>query len=390
MKTSAVVIASAAYVNWLRERCADWLDLTVLSLDEASQGAPALSSAGLLLVELDGESLHDRARLIERLGEQQSDLPIIALGSGADPEAMLVAMRSGARDFLVSGRDDATAQQQIERVIRRSGQRGPGRGQIIAVLSGHPSTGTAFLAEHVALAAREALPRNESVLLLDLAQPAAAVSVFLNTHQEYSALNAIQDAYRCDQTLVDTAFGRHASGLYVLALPETHMGAIPVESSELASFLDVLRGLFSLTVVSLDAGLGLGNLQAAIERAHRTVLLSDQTILNSRYNQMLLRSLRSAGCPLEKSGLVVERYHRKLGLEPEKLASLLQLPLLMTLSGDGLNRVQAMNAGETLYSFAPRDEYAVGTRQLAQKLLERRMQAAEAEPRRGLLQRLLS
>lgn len=388
MKTAAVVIAAPAYVDWLRERCANWLNLTVLSLEEAVQGAPVLSSAVLLLVELDGPELHDMARLLDRLGEQQADLPIIALGNGENPEAMLVAMRAGARDFLVPGRDDDSATGQIERVLRRSGQRGTGRGQVFAVLSGHPHTGTAFLAEHLALSATEALPRNESVLMLDLAQPAAAVSVFLNTHQEYSALNAIQDAYRCDQTLVDTAFGRHSSGLHVLSLPETHIGPVPVESGELASLLDVLRGLFSLTVVSLDATLGLDNLRAVIERADRTLLLSDQTILNSRYNQMLLRNLRTLGCPLEKAGLVVERYHPKLGLEPEKLASLLQLPLLATLQGDGLNRVQAMNAGETLFSFAPRDEYGTGLRRLALQLLERRVHAEPNTPR-SLIQRLL-
>ncbi|MGH8453699.1 MAG: AAA family ATPase, partial [Nevskiales bacterium] len=152
--------------------------------------------------------------------------------------------------------------------------------------------------------------------------------------------------------------------------------------------LDVLRGLFNLTVVAADATLGLRSLQAVIERAGHSLLLSDQTILNSRYNQSLLRSLRQAGCSLEHVGLVVERYHRKLGLEPEKLATLLQLPLTLTLGGDGLNRIQAMNAGESLYSFAPRDEYTYGVRRLAQQLLERRTRV-ESEGRRGLLGRLL-
>jgi pilus assembly protein CpaE len=388
MKTPAVVIASPAYRDWLRARTGDWLELTILSADEAAQLPTTLASAALLLVELDGPELHEQARLIERLGERQPDLPIIALGSGQQSDAMLVAMRAGARDFLVPGRDDASAVTQMERVLRRGAQRGPGRGQILAVLSGHPHTGTAFLAEHLALAAADQLSRNEPVLLLDLAQPAGAMSVFLNTHQEYSALNAIQDAYRCDQTLVDTAFGRHGSGLYVLALPETHIGAISVEADDLASLLDVLRGLFSLTVIAADATLGLRSLQIVIERASHSLLLSDQTILNSRYNQTLLRGLRQAGCSLEHAGLVVERYHRKLGLEPDKLATLLQLPLKVTLGGDGLNRIQAMNAGESLYSFAPRDEYAHGVKRFTQQLLERRAHT-ESESRRGLLGRLL-
>lgn len=389
MKTSAVIIASPAYRDWLRARTGEWLELTELSTDEASQQPPALAGAALLLVQLDGPDMHEQARLIERLGERQPDLPIIALGNGQQPDAMLVAMRAGARDFLVPGRDDAGAVAQMERVLRRGAQRGPGRGQVFAVVSGHPHTGTAFLAEHLALAAAEQLARNESILLLDLAQPAGAMSVFLNLHQEYSALNAIQDAYRCDQTLVDTAFGRHGSGLYVLGLPESQTGPATVDATDLGSLLDVVRGLFGLTVVTADATLGLASLRVVIEHASRSLLLSDQSILNSRYNQALMRSLRQAGCTLEHVALVVERYHRKLGLEPDKLAALLQLPLAATLTGDGLNRIQAMNAGESLFSFAPRDEYAQGVQRLAQQLLTGRVRAESEGRRGGLLGRLL-
>lgn len=388
MKTQAFVIASPACREWLHARIGDSFELNALPALEAMQSSAALAGAALLLVELDGPELHEQARLIERLGERQPELPIIALGSGQNPDAMLAAMRAGARDFLVPGRDDGAARSQIERVLRRGAQRAPSRGQVVAVIAGHPNTGTAFLAEHLALAAVDLLARNEPILLLDLAQPAGAVSVFLNIHPEYSALNALQDAYRCDQTLVDTAFGRHDSGLYVLALPETQRGAVAVDAGELAALLDVLRGLFSLTLVTADASLGLPCLQAVIEHATQGLVLSDQSILNSRYNQGLLRELRQAGCAMERLGLVVERYHRKLALEPDQLATLLQLPLRGTLAGDGLNRIQAMNAGESLYRFAPRDDYATGARRLAQQLLERRARV-EPEARRGLLGRLL-
>jgi pilus assembly protein CpaE len=389
MKTPAVVIASPAYGDWLRAHAGNALELTSLSLEAAAQQPQALSAAALVLVEMDGPELHEHARLVERLGERLPELPVIALGSGRQPDAMLAAMRAGVRDYLVPGRDDTTVVAQIERVLRRGAQRGAGRGQIVAVLAGHAQSGTAFLAEHLALAATEHYARKEPVMLLDLALPAGAAAVFLNTHQDYSALNAIQDAYRCDQTLVDTAFGRHGSGLYLLSLPEQQTGMATPEADEVAALLDVLRGLFSLTVVAADASLGLRGLQAVIERAGHSLWLSDQTILNSRYLQALLRELRHAGCVLDHAGLVVERYQRKLGLEPDKLAALLQLPLLATLGGEDLARIQAMNAGEALYSFAPRDDYAIGARRLAQQLLDRRVRAEAESPRRGLLGRLL-
>lgn len=388
VKTPVAILADAACQDWLRARAGDGFELTARNAAELAGAPDGLAGVRLLVVQMDGPEMHEYARLIEHLSERQPELPVIALGSERHADAMLAAMRAGVRDFLVPGRDDATVVAQMERALRRGAQPGPGRGQLLAVLSGHSSTGTAFLAVHLALLAAEHFARREPVLLLDLAQPAGAASLFLNLHQEYSALNAIQDAYRCDQTLVDTAFGRHGSGLYLLSLPEAQLGAATVDAEELARLLDVLRGLFGMVVVAIDAAAGQRNLQALIERANQSLLLGDQTILSSRFHQSLLRELKQAGCALERIGLVVERYQRKLGLEPGKLAELLQLPLAATLGGDGLNRVQAMNTGEPLFSLAPRDEYAQGVRRLAQRLFDRRANV-ESEPRRSLLGRLL-
>jgi len=87
---------------------------------------------------------------------------------------------------------------------------------LFGVLSAHPGESIAFLAEHLALGILEAQGPNERVLLLDIANPAGAAAIFLNINATYSALDAINDAYRCDQSVVDTAFTRHSSGLYVL------------------------------------------------------------------------------------------------------------------------------------------------------------------------------
>jgi pilus assembly protein CpaE len=148
----------------------------------------------------------------------------------------------------------------------------------------------------------------------------------------------------------------------------------------------VLRGQFAHTVVAVDGASEAAVLRAALDAADRALLLSEQSVLHSRYNQALLRGLRDAGCRLEHAGLVVDRYHRKHPVEPARLAALLQLPLLATLGGDAAVREQAMNAGEPLFSLAPRDEYAEAVGALARQLAAR---VPEAMPRRGVLGRLL-
>jgi pilus assembly protein CpaE len=164
-------------------------------------------------------------------------------------------------------------------------------------------------------------------------------------------------------------------------------GTPALSGEEFGRFLDVVRGLFALVVVAADMSLPVGALGAAVQRAGQTIVLGDASILHSRSNQQLMRLLRQANVPLERAALVVDRPQRS-GVEPAKLADLLQLPLLTLLGGDAASRLQAMNSGESLFKIAPRDEYATGVKRLAQQLIERRAAPAEAETRRGLLEKL--
>ena len=125
---------------------------------------------------------------------------------------------------------------------------------------------------------------------------------------------------------------------------------------------------------------------ALVEACDRMIVLSDQSILKSRHNKYLLRALRLADCRLDHTGLVVDNYRRRLGLEPRSLAQLLELPLLATLSGSGLQRIRAMNSGEPLFEVAPRDAYCRDIVELARAM----MSGQTLAPRpRGLIERLI-
>ena len=104
----------------------------------------------------------------------------------------------------------------------------------------------------------------------------------------------------------------------------------------------------------------------------------------------MLRALRLDECPLDGVGLVVDQYRKRVGLEPQNLAELLELPVLSTLSTQTANRIQAMNQGEPMFACAPKDEYCNGVRQLAASLMSpaKATSATAGESGGGLLGRL--
>jgi pilus assembly protein CpaE len=380
MKTQAVVVANdPVYQSWLQSLAGSILEVIQVPAAAAAPDLLAQIEArgrvDVVFVEFDDPDVAQRAALVERFLERHWQTPVVGLGSDDNPQWVLAAMRAGARDFFVLRRDDATLALQIGRLLRRNsaGPAGPAAtqktGKLHGVVSAHPGEGIAFLAEHLALAMLEEQGKGERVLLLDIATPSGAGSIFLNLNASYSALDAIKDAYRCDQSLVDTAFPRHSSGLYVLSLPEDLLGCPTIDSGELLRLLQVLRSLFSQIVIALDGHLPLPALVGVANDAERLVLLSDQSILRSRHNKHLLRALRQEGCALDRAGLVVDDYRRRLGLEPKNLAELFELPLFAALQCELSNRAVSMNSGEPLYTLARKDPFAQGVRKLASSLM---------------------
>ncbi len=231
------------------------------------------------------------------------------------------------------------------------------------------------------------LVRRMPVLLVDLATPSGAAAIFLNLNPTYNVLDAVNDAHRCDQTLIDTAFPKHGSGLYVLSLPEDLLGRGSFEPEQLLKLMQVLRGLFAYTVVAIDGHAPIAAVAGLVDMADRTLLLSDQSILKSRHNKYLLRALRAQDCSLERASLVVDNYRRRLGLEPRNLAELFELPLLTALHTESFNRLLSMNSGEPLFTLVKKDPYCGDVRDLATTLLSGDMKPVAQQ--QGFLDRLL-
>jgi pilus assembly protein CpaE len=397
MKTQAVVVADdPVYVNWLQNTAegVDFAQVRPVDAEDLIERVQMMGRADIVFFQFEPDNFSARATLVERFVERMPNVPVAGLGSDSSPDVVLAAMRAGARDFFVLRRDESNVAALLGRLLRRSAQVSPAaaarqtQGKLFSVMSAHPGPGIAFTAEHLALALQEKLPKNERVLLLDVAGPAGAAAIYLNIVQTYSLLDAINDVYRCDQTLVETAFSKHASGIFVLSLPEDLIGPPRINVEEFLKLLKILRGLFGCIVVAFDGGLEMTGMTSVIEQADRSLLVSDQSIIESRHNKYLLRQLRLEDCALERTNLVVDNYRRRMGLEPQNLAEILDLKLLAALSGEGVARVQAMNAGEPMMVIAPKDPYCETMRRMAAALLSGDPQVEAVTP--GLMARLFS
>ncbi|HSW12400.1 MAG TPA: hypothetical protein VLI06_06135 [Solimonas sp.] len=377
MKTQAVVVADdPVYVSWLQNAAGQNTDFSLLRPLDAEDLIERIQMMGrvdIVFFQFDAANVDTRVGMVERLLERMPDVPAAGLGAESHPDIVLAAMRSGARDFFVLRRDEANVAALMGKLLRRSTTvirtQQQKQGKLLGMMSANSSVDTAFVAAHVALAAAQQSAPGERVLLVDVATPPGAGTIFLNINQSYSVLDAINDVYRCDQTLVDTAFAKHASGIHVLSLPEDLVGRPQINLDEFIKLLQVLRGLFGCVVTAFDALLPVEGLTGIVAQADRCVLLANQSIIMSRHSKYLLRTLRLEDCPLDRTALVVDHYHRRVGLEPANLAELLDIPLLGTLPESGAARTQAMNAGEPMFEMAPKEAFCDDVRGITTAML---------------------
>lgn len=395
MKSSAAVIASdPVYLTWLKETLGAGVELNWIRPDDAAEPVQAqlLNIEQLEVAFVEADMSGQSSSMLEELTDSYPNVLIVAIGADSPTEAVIEAMRAGARDFFVMGRDDQQLAERLRKLMRKSAQLGQTQERNGRIYSVHSATGGPALgwtAEHLALALQENCRPGDNVLLLDMATPYGAALVFLNIVQSYSLLDAVQDVHRCDQTLIDTAFSKHASGLHVLALPEDQTEPSRLDEQDFLMLLDVLSRHFQSIVLCTGSNLPLAVQAGIINRAHASAFISDGSILNSRANKHLLKALRLEEVALDRVGMVVDSDGIARGLDAGGLAKLLELPLWNVMPVNYQTRLQAMNAGEPLYSSAPKDAYCKAMRDFARRLLvQDPKNLATSDDKRGLLKRM--
>ncbi|MAS10718.1 hypothetical protein [Salinisphaera sp.] len=364
---------------WLQERLGDGVVLLPADArtgDESVAEIAETPDVALVFVQFDYKSAAIHTSIVESVANAYPSLPIVAVGRHDAGDVVLAAMRAGAQDFFVIGRDDERFDSLLERVLDRKrrarqepvGEREPGR--IVTVLSGPQSPLLAFLGGHIAFVLEAATARDKRVLLFDLSMPGGNATIIFDAAQDYTALDILRDAERCDETLVESAFQQLQSGVYLLALPEDFtIEQLGESTPSLSRLIEIFRGLFDYVVICIDQGLGMQALSDTVQNSDHALMISDQSVLRSRQNKAMLHVLHEQASELPPLRLVVVNYRSDVGMEPERLAELLDLPLATALGGRPEVRIRAMNAGESMLEYAPSDNFTRGVTTLTEQIM---------------------
>jgi len=259
----------------------------------------------VILVDIPVDNPSLALRGIELLHQEMPDTAVFAIGVMSQPQVIVNAMRSGAREFIerpTTTTDLLEAFVRLTAAQRRSHREG-NRGKVFTVVNAKGGSGATTVAVNLALALQSA---HGNVALIDVA-PLGHAALHMNLKPLFTVSDAIRNLHRLDSSLLESFMTHHNGGLQLLAGANT---PLPVEPStaEFARLFDMLVGHFRYVVV--DASTRLDGTTRLVCNLSETVLLVAHADVASLWSATRVQQYLNETGGRERVGLVLNRFRK--------------------------------------------------------------------------------
>ena len=339
------------------------------SIRRCSRNASARSIRPSCYIDFSGGRAAAASAAASAVRTAYPGLQIVAIGSLAEPESALAALRAGVRDFIDLSAPAADALRITRQVIDNLVEPVSRHGHVTALLGARIGMGVSTLAANLAVMLhRRDVAQGRQAALLDLGLPAGDGSLLLNTRSEFSFVDAVRNLRRFDQTFVHTALSHHESGLALTSLPPNLADMREVSYSSSISLLNRLRAFFDQQIIDLGGFTNNEFIGHVVQSADETWLVCDQGVASIVSAVGVLDALREHGVDTAKVGLIVNKFDPDLGLAAAQIAQRLDIALLTTLPERRVPLGQAVNQGHLLAETSARDPYVRALEPLIERL----------------------
>lgn len=144
-------------------------------------------------------------------------LPLIVLGPADDPEAMRLAMRAGASDYISQPLQQSDLISALERVAEQLKDKSSERGQLVTVVNSKGGSGASFVATNLAYALHR--KKNTRSILVDFDLQFGGLSRYFDLSPKRGLVEALDATEDMDEVSVEAYITSHQSGVRMLAAP---------------------------------------------------------------------------------------------------------------------------------------------------------------------------
>jgi pilus assembly protein CpaE len=284
-----------------------------------------IQSAGpdVVLVDVPSDSAVAALRTIELLQQELPQIAVFAIGNLSQPQVIVNAMRSGAREFIER---PTTTTDLLEAFVRlstaqRKVQREGIQGKVFTVLNAKGGSGATTVAVNLSLALHAA---HGNTALVDVATVGHA-ALHLNLKPQFTVADAIRNLHRLDHSLMEGFMTHHESGLHVLAGSNAPILVEP-STAEFARLFDMLAGHYRYVVV--DVSTRADATARLVSSLSQSVLLVAHADVASLWSAARMQQYLAEAGGRDQMRLLLNRFRRTPGFTETDAESAVGIKLL--------------------------------------------------------------
>jgi len=295
-------------------------------------------------------NLAEGSALIDAACSSPTPVPVIALHSSNNAQALLDCLRAGATEFLYA---PFTAEIQRHAAARIAslfpgGEPAEARcGRLVVFSSAKPGSGASTLAAHTAFALHEVT--GQRILLVDFALWSGTMRLLFKLPEAPSVAEALRavDANSLDATPETWApLVQRKGGVDVLPSP----GALAIgnpDPSKLRKILECARPVYDWVIVDLPTVFERLSLLMLPESDH-AFLVTTPELPSLHLTRKAVSQLTQIGLSLDNFHVIVNRAGRADEVTLEAMAKIFKAPVYATFPNDYLSLHKALSAGQPI------------------------------------------
>ena len=342
------------------------------------------SSPDVVVVSLDSDQTK-ALQLIAQLTSERPEVPVLAVSARGDGQAILQALRNGAREFLtvpVVLEELLKALQRLQRGRAsgesRNGSESPAKVEslVIAVLGSRGGVGCTSIA--VNLGATLAQNPNHTAALIDLDLALGDADVALDLMGDHTLADVALNIERLDLQFLRRSLTKHSSGLSLLPHPVQLEDAGLIREDHLQRVIGLLRASYTHLVLDLSKSFSPTDVTAL--RMADVILLVAQLDLSSLRNVVrMLLTLGADETLANKVQIVLNRVGSETDISLKKAEETIGKPIYWQIPNDPKPMIESRNQGAPLLQYAPKCKAQQSLSGLAEALCGKQLQPAAKE-----------
>jgi pilus assembly protein CpaE len=292
---------------------------------------------------------------------------LLVFGPAGDADAMRVAMRAGASDYLPEPLTEADLLHSLDRVCEELSQKSGNSGKLLTVVNSKGGSGASFVASNLACV----LAKDESrrTTLMDLDLQFGGLARYLDLAPERGVAEALEAISEMDQAAAEAFVTVHGSGLKLLAAPSDRLiQQDRISPEQVDMLLQVFLQNNDHVVADLPRHIDAFS-TTVLERSDRILLIVQQSLAHINGAAKLLHVITGElGMSRDLVEIVVNRFEKKSVIELDDVRKTLHIDHVHVIPNQYKLVSESIDTGNPAMQSAKGSAVAKALRELTSKI----------------------